>query len=412
LPTLSDQWQKLRVRELLLTIRSQFSRTTHAVLFTGWVPSAKRTALDEGLRRKTSGKCHIEWHGAREMEDSDSPGLHAPSELRNPGFLQPFQMLVSNFGTPEYGTVDPTLLVAVAYLLMFGLMFGDAGHGLILALVGTIGVILGRRGKLSPGMTMLSRLVIWCGGTAVVTGVLFGSYFGMALLPPLWFDYHGIVAGHGGAGMFNSIFDILTLTIFFGVAVIGVGLILNWINLIRTRRWVPLIFDKAGILGGIIYGMGIWAAASFAASGFRTLPAGRPMLLGIGLPALLLFAKFPLNHRGEGVRIGWWVMEWLIELLEVFSGYLANTLSFMRVAGLGIAHVTLMIAFFQIAEMASPSGQNLVSIVILILGNVLVIGLEGLSAGIQSLRLNYYEFFSKYFNPAGTNYEPISLDVS
>ena len=412
LPTLSDQWQKLRVRELLLTIRSEFSRTAHAALFTGWVPSAKRTALDEGLRRKTSGKCHIEWHGAREMGGADTPGLQAPSELRNPKFLRPFQMLVSNFGIPEYGTVDPTVFVAIAYLLMFGLMFGDAGHGLVLALVGIIGVILGKRGKLSPGMTLLSRLVIWCGGTAVITGMLFGSYFGMALLPPLWFDYHGIVAGHGGAGVFDSIFDILTLTIFLGVGIIGVGLILNWINLIRTRRWVPLIFDKGGILGGIIYGVGIWAAAYFAASGFRALPPGRPMLFGIGLPALLLFAKFPLHDRGKGVRVGWWVMEWVIELLEIFSGYLANTLSFMRVAGLGIAHVTLMIAFFQIAEMAAPNGQNVVSIVILILGNLLVVGLEGLSAGIQSLRLNYYEFFSKYFNPTGTNYKPISLDAS
>ena len=140
------------------------------------------------------------------------------------------------------------------------------------------------------------------------------------------------------------------------------------------------------------------------------MPSGRPILFGIALPAVLLFLKFPLQHGKEGIRPGWWLMEWLIELLEVFSGYLANTLSFMRVAGLGIAHVTLMIAFFQIARMASPDGQNVASIVILVLGNILVIGLEGLSAGIQSLRLNYYEFFSKYFVGSGTVYKPIHLD--
>ena len=104
------------------------------------------------------------------------------------------------------------------------------------------------------------------------------------------------------------------------------------------------------------------------------------------------------------------LMEWVVELLEIFSGYLSNTLSFMRVAGLGIAHVSLMVAFFQIAEMAASSGRLTVwSYLILLMGNALVIGLEGLSAGIQSLRLNYYEFFSKYFTGSGKAYSPISL---
>jgi V/A-type H+-transporting ATPase subunit I len=104
-------------------------------------------------------------------------------------------------------------------------------------------------------------------------------------------------------------------------------------------------------------------------------------------------------------------MEWLVEVLEIFSGYLSNTLSFMRVAGLGIAHVSLMVAFFQIADMAATANgtYTLWSYLILLLGNALVIGLEGLSAGIQSLRLNYYEFFSKYFSGTGKAYAPISL---
>jgi Archaeal/vacuolar-type H+-ATPase subunit I len=103
-------------------------------------------------------------------------------------------------------------------------------------------------------------------------------------------------------------------------------------------------------------------------------------------------------------------MEWLVGTLEVYSGYLANTLSFMRVAGLGIAHVSLMTAFSQIAAMASPpGGVSVAGFLILVLGNALVIALEGLSAGIQALRLNYYEFFSRYFNGTGRAYKPISF---
>jgi V/A-type H+-transporting ATPase subunit I len=101
-------------------------------------------------------------------------------------------------------------------------------------------------------------------------------------------------------------------------------------------------------------------------------------------------------------------MEWFVELLEIFSGYLSNTLSFMRVAGLGLAHACLMISFFTFAEMTSDPA----SIVIIILGNMLVIGLEGLCAGIQALRLNYYEFFTKFFHGTGELYTPISLNSS
>ncbi len=118
-------------------------------------------------------------------------------------------------------------------------------------------------------------------------------------------------------------------------------------------------------------------------------------------------------HEGKkfsGFTIIDFLMEWIVEVLEIYSGYLANTLSFMRVAGLGIAHVSLMIAFAQIARMITPEGPySIGSWAIILLGNVLVIALEGLSAGIQSLRLNYYEFFSKYFNGTGKAYRPISL---
>ena len=100
------------------------------------------------------------------------------------------------------------------------------------------------------------------------------------------------------------------------------------------------------------------------------------------------------------------LMHWLVELLEIFSGYLSNTLSFMRVAGLGIAHACLMIAFFALADMV----PGIFGWLILIIGNIMVISLEGISAGIQALRLNYYEFFTKFFHGTGQLHTPISLN--
>ncbi|MGD8787289.1 MAG: hypothetical protein PVJ60_07680, partial [Phycisphaerales bacterium] len=194
-----------------------------------------------------------------------------------------------------------------------------------------------------------------------------------------------------------------------------IGLLFNWINLIRTKKIMELFFDKGGIMGGWIYAGGIYVAYYMIKHNYRQLPSGMSIFLLVGLPSLLLFIKEPChyfkhqaNERFNPLIILNFIMQWLVELLEIFSGYLANTLSFMRVAGLGIAHVSLMISFFTIAEMTS----GIASVVILILGNVLVIGLEGLTAGVQALRLSYYEFFTKFFHGTGKLYTPISLNSS
>jgi V/A-type H+-transporting ATPase subunit I len=200
--------------------------------------------------------------------------------------------------------------------------------------------------------------------------------------------------------------------------VIALGLLLNWINCVAKGKWFRLLFDKGGLLGGWIYAAGVYAAMFFVKHDYRQLPDPNLLILLIGVPVLILAFKPVLEYLLHKPRKPFslltpvdFFMEWVVEILEIFSGYLANTLSFMRVAGLGIAHVSLMIAFFAIAEMvaAQSGGYTVASYLILIAGNILVILLEGLSAGIQSLRLNYYEFFSKYFSGSGRAYAPVSL---
>jgi V/A-type H+-transporting ATPase subunit I len=416
-PELERMWANLRLNELYARIQSYFSRTARTMIFSGWLPARTQAPLAEALQRVTGGRCYLEWHDPSEMSAADKAAV--PVELTGPRMLAPFQMLVKNYAIPQYGTVDPTPFVFVAYLIMFGLMFADVGHGLVLALAGLVGLAL-YKGR-SQNMRNLMKLVIWCGGAAVVAGVMFGSYFGLGLLPPLWFNYHGIVVGEKGTGVVKDIYGILLITIWFGIGVIGLGLVLNWVNRVRRRDWFALLFEKAGIIGAWIYGVGVYTAFYFANRSYKQLPPANFLFFTIGLPILLLALKAPLEffrhseHRGEK-RFGPftlidWVMEWIVEILEIFAGYLANTLSFMRVAGLGIAHVSLVVAFTAIAGMlAGPGGLFTPwSYLILVAGHALIIALEGLSAGIQSLRLNYYEFFSKYFSGSGKAYEPITL---
>lgn len=411
-PALEQMWTNLRLNELYARVQSFFSKTSRTVIFSGWLPSSKRPVLAEAIRRVTDGRCYLEWHQPREAEQPAS----VPVQMRNPKFLSPFQMLVTNYSIPEYGTIDPTPLVAVTFLIMFGLMFGDAGHGAVLLVLGLLGSILYKGAR--SAVRNLLHLIAYCGAAAVVAGILFGSYFGMKWFAPLWFDYHGVVAGHGGRGLVTDIYGVLAITVYFGIAVIALGLVLNWINCVAKSRWFRLFFDKGGLIGGWIYGAGVYAAAYFVRNDYRQLPDSNLLFLLIGIPVLLLTLKPVLEYSFHKPRKPFtfftpvdFFMEWIVEILEIFSGYLANTLSFMRVAGLGIAHVSLVIAFFSIADMLSgPSGSYTIgSYLVLVAGNVLIILLEGLSAGIQSLRLNYYEFFSKYFSGSGRAYAPVSL---
>ncbi|HAE22415.1 MAG TPA: hypothetical protein DCG47_08865, partial [Spirochaetaceae bacterium] len=170
---LSSLWAELRVAELAARLRSSFSKTERTVLFSGWIPAAKAAEVEAGIRKAATGPCIIEWMQPRQGEAAELP---VPVEMKNPALLKPFEGLVRNYAVPEYGSVDPTPFVALAYLAMFGLMFGDAGHGLVVALLGIVGIAQARRLGKPDG---LFKVVAYCGGAAIVAGMLFGSYFGV-----------------------------------------------------------------------------------------------------------------------------------------------------------------------------------------------------------------------------------------
>jgi V/A-type H+-transporting ATPase subunit I len=412
---LREVWLNLRVNELFYKVQANFESSSRTVIFTGWLPSSKKKCLTEKIKKASRGRCYLEWN---EPGSKDAIRDEVPVQFNNPKILAPFQMLVSNFGIPEYGTIDPTPFVMPLYLSMFGLMFADLGQGLILAMLGIVGACLLKKNDKKKGLYQLSWLIIWCGASSMVFGAIVGSFFGTGLFKPLWFDFHGIISGHSAhSSMISDVYDILSITIYFGIFVIAIGLLFNWINLIRGGKWAELFFDKGGIFGAWIYAGGIYIAFYMVSHNYKGFPAWTTVFLLVGLPSLLIFIKEPYHyftHAGANadnksnlfLAFMNMLMEWIVELLEIFSGYLSNTLSFMRVAGLGIAHVCLMISVFTLANMTSGIG----SVLILILGNILVIGLEGLSAGVQALRLSYYEFFTKFFHGTGKRYTPISLN--
>lgn len=411
---LKTLWTNVRVHELCEHVESFFSYTKNTTLFSGWVPADDKEEISKLIYDATNGKCIVEWTEASEVEAGS-----VPVSITSPKILSPFRKMVDNYSTPEYDSINPTIFTTIAYLCMFALMFADLGQGFVLLLVGIIGTLNYKKHPMKKDGILsryLCNLLLYLGPASMIGGLLFGSCFGLSIFPALWFNYEAVVAGEPLGGLVQTVYDILGITIKFGICVIYLGLLLNWINLTRKKRYFELIFDKNGLVGGVLYTIGIWFAFGFVESGYKTFPSAPWFMPILAICLALIVVKGPVGYILERKRGGEkesvsrvfidTIMDFVVEALEIFSGFLSNTLSFMRVAGLGIAHASLMSAFYEMAQMP----DNIVfAILIAIVGNVLVIVLEGLSAGIQSLRLNYYEFFTKYFTGHGIAFEPVGL---
>ncbi len=387
----------LKRAEALAAIKGSTRKTERAYLLSGWIPASQRDNLIDSVRTSTDGRYFIEesepGRGTSEEEET-------PVSFKNPAFLKPFEMLISTYDMPAYNTVDPTLFVAITFLIMFGAMFGDIGHGLILA---AFGFFL-RRKKKSESLRNAGILIFYAGISSVIFGALYGSVFGIEdLLPTLWLK------------PINNIRRFFKFAIFWGVAVITLGIIINIYNSFVKRDFRSGIFDKAGLLGGLIY----WGGIALVVQFFLYKTGGINPLLAICLiviPIALFSLREPILHifspRGklfpDGVAT--YIMETLVEILDIFMGYLANTVSFIRVAAFSLAHTGLFIAIFTMSDMVSGgTGGSVLSAIVLIVGNAIIILLEGLVVTIQTIRLEYYEFFGKFFRSGGTHYKPVSF---
>ncbi len=205
----------------------------------------------------------------------------------------------------------------------------------------------------------------------------------------------------------------------FGIVMISLGLILNIINRFRRGDILGGFLDKFGMAGVVFY----WGALVlvvnrefFASRGFL----GLSIALFLALPMIAWVVKEPLEHvlahRSQASKegsdgIGGALIESLVGAFEGVLGYLANTISFVRLAAYAMSHTALLVAAFMLAAQVRsfPLGGSLWSIVVVILGNAIAIVLEGIIASVQALRLEYYEFFGKFFSGNGRPFEPFSL---
>ncbi|OGR43008.1 MAG: hypothetical protein A2X35_04600 [Elusimicrobia bacterium GWA2_61_42] len=375
------------LEERLLEAEQSLPRTSAAALLSGWVPAPKAKEVRLELEAATAGRLVLKAAPAA----GDVPVLLDP-----PPLFRPFAGVVRAYGLPGYGEADPTAPAAVIYVLMFGAMFGDAGHGAVVCAGGAWLALKGRGAARAAG-----RLAAYCGLSAAAFGLVYGSCFGLESLRKyaLWRD-----------PLEGDPFGLVLAALYAGAAVISLGAGLNILNRLAAGDRLGALLGRFGGAGLLFY----WSAI-LTLSGGLAPRFGLP-LLGAALVCWALEKPLEcLAERRRGNKTEGWLEISAEALVGTFEGallYLANTVSFARLAAYAMSHAALLAAAWSLRDAADQVwGHNSAAGLLAVLaGNAAAIGLEGLVAAVQALRLEYYEFFGKFFEGGGRPFKPFVLE--
>jgi V/A-type H+-transporting ATPase subunit I len=402
-PVLTEMDRAVDTELRMLAAQESFPHTAATVLMTGWVPAAELPSVEQRLKQLTGGRCVIESTPPGGVPDGEIPVL-----LRHPRLLRPFEMLTTGYGVPGYRELEPTLFVAITFVLMFGMMFGDTGHGAVLVLGGLAAWLTGHVRKVRD----LGILIMLAGASSMVFGLVYGSFFGLERFKKyaLWHD-----------PLEGDPMSLMGAAIGVGVLIISLGLILNMINRFRKRDFAGGFLDKFGVAGALFY-WGVLALLLKYAALKRSGLSGMALILVVALPLTVWVLKEPVayvlkSRRGPaGAHSGSFfeaVMESCVEAFEAVLGYMANTISFVRLAAYAMSHAAILMAtFVMAAEVKKAAGGGVLSVLVIIAGNLIAILLEGIIAAVQTLRLEYYEFFGKFFSGDGHPFMPFRLGAA
>lgn len=360
----------------------------------GWIPEDASEKLRQELKQDRNTFYVME-------DDKEHASGIPPTKLKNPALIRPFELFVRMYGLPAYGEFDPTLLIAVTYSIFFGFMFGDAGQGLLLFLGG---FLLYRLKKMD-----LAAVVSCCGFFSAIFGFMFGSVFGFEdIIAPLWLRPSEAMTDLPFIGRLNTVF---VVAIAIGMGIILLVMILNMAVSFRAHDPEKTWFDTNGLAGFLFY-LNVAVTITLFMTGHR-LPAAAVLTAAFIIPLLIIFFKEPLaalvekKARGTSSFGGMFFVQGFFELFEVLLSYFSNTLSFVRVGAFAVSHAAMM----EVVLMLAGAETGSLSIPVIVFGNLFVCAMEGLIVGIQVLRLEYYELFSRFYRGNGREFRPFRDNI-
>lgn len=357
---------------------SKMARGNKYLYLTGWVPDSKIDDFKD-LSEKYSDTT---------VTVKDETNQAPPTKLKNNKLFRPFEFLVNMYGAPNYNELDPTPFFAISYMLLYGMMFGDLGQGLVFVL---LSFLVDKKNK------TFGALIRRIGFSACFFGLMYGSVFGIeTLIPALLIK------------PFDNIMKVLIASVAFGIGLLLIAYCLGIYNkLVKQKNIEEGIFGKEGFAGLMM--MTSFVILILNIVNINVIPKNVGVVMLIASIVMIIFSKpiaAKIEKRDEvyeSTAFDYYV-ESSFSIIEALLSVFSNLVSFTRVGAFAINHVGLYMAFEVMSKIA---GGGIKGIIILILGNILIIGLEGMIVFIQGLRLEFYEMFSKYYQGNGRKFRPI-----
>jgi V/A-type H+/Na+-transporting ATPase subunit I len=393
------------LREMLLEIdeiikiENNMGRCIDTVFLEAWVPKNQLEELAEGIRKLTKEKCVIE-------KEPPCRGEEVPTVIKPvPRLLEAFEKLTFAIGYPRHGEVNPILITAITFPLLFGIMFADVGQGAILLIAGLIltyfrgKVDIKKVGEITRYFLIASGLLVLCGISSMSFGFLFGDFFGPSgVIEPILLISIGPFK-IGGFDPLHEPLSMLRFAILVGVILLSLGLVLRVVNDVREKRQKPALISTCWLwllLGGFFMWI-YWGGISNFLAWFSE---GSIMFFGLmGLPALLILV-ITASTRG--------IMEGVDFSIEVLLETLDHTISFSRLAALFLTHAALNHMFLMIAGVENGV-FTLQSIPIIMLGTILALTIEGIIIFVHTLRLHWIELLPEFYSGKGIIFKPLKI---
>ena len=363
----------------------------------GWTEASKADAIKKALEDKFGVVVEIE-------QDDE----HAPIKLKNNHFSEASEGVLESYGLPTHGRVDPTTVMSFFYVFFFGMMLSDAGYGILMAIV--CGIVILKFPRMEKGLNKMLRLFFWCGLSTAFWGFMYGGFFGDAIdviahtfcgvpadqqvLKPIWF------------APLEEPMRLLIYCMLFGLIHLFAGLGMKGYEYLRQKDIVGFISDVIAwymfITGLVLMLLPTSIFASIAGTQIVFSPAMvtfSKVLTIAGVVIIVLMSGRANKNWGLRIALG------AYDIYGI-TGWLSDVLSYSRLLALGLA--TGVIANV-INMMASMNGNVVIFIIVFILGHTLNILINLLGAYVHTNRLQYVEFFGKFYDGGGKAFEPFKI---
>jgi len=375
--------EQLEIEKTLDEVNIHFGRTARTAVISGWVPIHAVDEVNRVIKKAARGDCLI---CVEDPGKEDQP----PTLLNNPPQTSGMELITTTYGYPSYHELDPTSVIAFTFPLTFGLMFGDIGHGLVLLL---LGYLLGIKMDTAGEVRKLGRILILCGIASSIAGFLYGSIFGIEhLIHPL---------------LGNPIQDtskLIPFALYFGVFQVTLACFVNIANEVSHKKYVEAFVSPWGVSGIWFLWGGTIMVRKYGTDLFG-LFADKAMLLPlVVLPILFVALGTKFVEKKPGFMM-------IYESYETVSKFAFNTISHIRVIVVASVHAALSTVMVIMMESASSNVVGIIlKVTILVAGNLIIIALECLISFVQTIRLHYYELFSKFFEAKGRAFRPFKTE--